>query len=40
MLSDGDPAPDVVLDTSENRSVRLSSLRGQKLSGEGDEGPR
>lgn len=31
MLSDGDPAPDVVLDTSENRSVRLSSLRGQKI---------
>lgn len=31
MLSDGDIAPDVVLDTSEGRSVRLSSLAGQKI---------
>ena len=31
MLSDGDTAPDVVLDTSEGRSVRLSTLRGQKI---------
>ena len=31
MLNDGDIAPDVVLDTSEGRSVRLSSLAGQKI---------
>jgi len=31
MLNDGDTAPDVVLDTSEGRSVRLSSLAGQKI---------
>lgn len=31
MLNDGDQAPDVTLDTSEGRSVKLSSLRGQKL---------
>ena len=31
MLSEGDQAPDVTLDTSEGRSVKLSSLRGQKL---------
>lgn len=31
MLSEGDVAPDVTLDTSEGRSVKLSSLRGQKL---------
>lgn len=31
MLNDGDIAPDVVLDTSEGRSVRLSSLVGQKI---------
>ena len=31
MLGDGDEAPDVTLDTSEGRSVRLSDLRGQKI---------
>lgn len=31
MLSEGDTAPDVVLDTSEGRSVRLSSLTGQTI---------
>lgn len=31
MLNDGDQAPDVTLDTSEGRSVKLSDLRGQRL---------
>lgn len=31
MLSDGDQAPDVTLDTSEGRSVKLSDLGGQRL---------
>ncbi len=30
-LSEGDMAPDVTLDTSEGRSVKLSDLRGQRL---------
>ena len=31
MLTEGDLAPDVTLDTSEGRSVRLSELRGQRV---------
>lgn len=31
MLSDGDAAPDVMLDTSEGRSVKLSALFGQPI---------
>lgn len=31
MLNDGDRAPDVLLDTSEGRSVRLSTLAGQTV---------
>lgn len=31
MLTEGDPAPDVTLDTSQGRSVRLSELLGSRI---------
>lgn len=31
MVNEGDQAPNVTLDTSEGRSVRLADLRGQKI---------